>query len=351
MAAAGVTPLQIYKALLAAGASTIQAIGIMANSINESGLNPEATNPSDGNGGSYGFVQQNGGQYATLVTGNPVADLAAQIKVVAVNGGFAAASGTTPAQAAGNFASGYERCVGCQAGGAQYTSRVANAATVAGWVASGSWPTSAGSTATTAATSSSGTVLGGTTDPTCAFGIHAGAPGLSSLPIVGSAFQADLCFMHKSTVRHVVGGLLMLAGGGIALPGVLLLAAFSFRRSGAGHAAGGALETIGAGLAVVPGAEAAGLGLAAAGHTARRAGSSSGAAQSVERRRARRASEATQRQAQAASQQRQTAAQGAAARRAAGSPANQQRAAQGRAPVRQAARPVRAAPPPAVHHD
>jgi hypothetical protein len=350
--ASDVTPLQIYKALLAAGASTIQAIGIMANSINESGLNPEATNPADGNGGSYGFVQQNGGQYATLVTGNPVADLAAQIKVVAVNGGFAAASGTTPAQAAGNFASGYEKCVGCQAGGAQYNSRVANAATVAGWVASGSWPTSAGSpnAQTTAAAGSSGTVLGGTTDPTCAFGIHAGAPGLSSLPVIGSAFQADLCFMHKSTLRHVVGGLLMLAGGGLALPGVLLLAAFSFRRTGAGHAAGGALETLGAGLAVVPGAEAAGIAVAAAGHTARRAGSQSGASQSIERRRSRRAAEASQRQAQAATQQRQTAAQGAQARRAAGSPANQQRAVQGRAP-RMPARPVRAAPPAAVHHD
>jgi hypothetical protein len=289
--AAGVTPKQVYQALLAAGASTIQAIGIMANSINESGLDPESINHGDPNGGSYGFVQQNGGQYATLVTGNPVADLAAQIKVLATNGGIAAASGTTPAQAAGNFAAKYEVCQGCQPGGAQYNSRVANAATVAGWVASGSWPTSAGSPAaqTAAATSSGGSALGGTTDPACAFGIHAGAPGLSSLPLIGSAFQADLCFIHKSTVRHMAGGLLMLAGGAVGLPGVLLLAAFSFRRSGAGHAAGGALETIGAGLAVVPGAEAAGIAVASAGRTARRAGSEGGASESISRRQARRA--------------------------------------------------------------
>ena len=72
---AGVTPKQVYQALIGAGASTLQAIGIMANAINESGLNPESVNPNDPNGGSYGLIQQNGSQYRSLVTGNPPADL------------------------------------------------------------------------------------------------------------------------------------------------------------------------------------------------------------------------------------------------------------------------------------
>src|SRR5579862_298926 len=139
---AGVTPKQVYQALTAKGASTVQAIGIMANMIAESGIDPESVNKSDPNGGSYGLVQQNGSTYASLVTGNPVNDMNAQIQVIAQNGGFAAASGSTGALAAGNFAANYERCVGCQPGGAQYSARVANASTVEGWVTSGNWPAS-----------------------------------------------------------------------------------------------------------------------------------------------------------------------------------------------------------------
>ena len=149
---ASVTPKQIYTALTNAGASTVQAIGIMANGIAESGLNPEAVGDQ---GTSFGIRQQHGPQYASLVTGNPATDMAAQVRVVAQNGGFAAASGSSGSQAAGNFSANYERCTECQAGQSSYQQRVANAATVAAWVSSGAWPTSAGSA--TAAAAGSGT--------------------------------------------------------------------------------------------------------------------------------------------------------------------------------------------------
>lgn len=229
--AGGVTPRQIYQALISAGASTVQAIGIMANSINESGLNPESVNRQDPNGGSYGFVQQNGGQYAGLVTGNPAKDLGQQVRVVAQNGGFRAASGSSPAAAAGNFAANYERCVGCQPGGAQYNQRVANAAIVAGWVSSGKWPASAGSATGGGAgsnTSGSGTSTS-STSAACAWGFSIGGGGVGPVHIP----QADICFLKKTTIRHIVGGGLLAAGFVIGLPGVVIILAYGFRASGA----------------------------------------------------------------------------------------------------------------------
>lgn len=230
---AGVTPRQIYQALTGAGASTIQAVGIMANGIAESGLNPEAVGDQ---GTSFGLWQQHGAGYAGLVTGNPEADMAAQVKVVARNGGFAAASGSNAGEAAGNFAANYERCTTCQPGQASYNQRVANSATVAGWVASGKWPTSAGSASSAAGSSSAGGAATSTsaTDPGCAWGFSGlgGGVGPVHLP------QVNICLIKKSTLRHAAGGALMTAGGGVAMFGVILLAAFAFRASGAARTAG-----------------------------------------------------------------------------------------------------------------
>ncbi len=275
--AAGVTPKQVYQALTGAGASTIQAIGIMANAINESGLNPEAVGDQ---GTSFGFVQQHGPQYASLVTGNPQQDLTGQVKTVARNGGFAAAQGGNAGEAAGNFAANYEKCVGCQPGGAQYNQRVANAATVAGWVSSGKWPASAGSPAGAAGTGTP--AAGGSTASQCLIGF-AGA----SVPLLGTVGQQ--CFLSKSEARALIGGALMAGSAFTALVGLLIIAAAGFRDSGAGRAAGGALEGTGAALAFVPGAEGAGLAIGAAGASARRAGTSGASRQSLERRRQRRA--------------------------------------------------------------
>jgi hypothetical protein len=237
---ASVTPRQIYTALTNAGASTTQAIAIMANMLAESTLNPEAIGDQ---GTSFGLVQQHGPQYASLVTGNPAADMAAQVKVIAQNGGFSAASGSTPDVAAGNFSANYEQCTTCQAGQTgpvSWTARVANAAVVAGWVTSGNWPTSAGSASTAAAAS----------DPTCAFGFSYPklTPVNAVLSLVGKGQTAPICLLHKTTIRHVVGGLVMVAGGGVVLAGAIVLAASGFRGSGAQKA-------VGAVTAVVPGGQ------------------------------------------------------------------------------------------------
>lgn len=220
---ATVTPKQIYQALTAAGASTIQAIGIMANMIAESSLNPEAVGDQ---GTSFGLVQQHGMQYAGLVTGNPVADMNAQIKTLAQNGGIVAATGTTGAAAAGNFSANYERCTTCQPGQASYNARVANAATVAGWVSSGSWPASAGSATAGAAGAGGAGSTSNSTDPTCAWGFS------GSLVVT----SVNLCVVKKTTLRHVVGGGLLVAGGVVLLAGAAILAASAFRSSGAQRA-------------------------------------------------------------------------------------------------------------------
>jgi hypothetical protein len=139
-----VSVADIYHELTGAGASTVQALGIMANMINESGFNPEAVGDQ---GTSFGLVQQHG-NYSYLVTGNPQADMKRQITALKQLGGFAAASGNTPAEAAGNFAANYEKCKGCQPGGAQYNGRVANAATVVQYFKSGKWPNVGGGDST-----------------------------------------------------------------------------------------------------------------------------------------------------------------------------------------------------------
>lgn len=242
-----VAPKQVYDALTGAGASSTQALGIMANVINESGFDPEAVGDQ---GTSFGIVQQHGSQYAGLVTGNPAKDLAAQVKVIAMNGGFQAASGSTPAEAAGNFAANYERCVGCQPGGAQFNSRVGNAATVSGWASSGKWPQSAGSssggaqqaTLTSADTSLANECLVGIPNPA------------HSLPVIGGLFSSNLtCLFSKSEARALVGGLVMVASGTVALVGVLILAAYGLKKSGALEGAAKVASVLPAGRGVAAG--------------------------------------------------------------------------------------------------
>jgi hypothetical protein len=235
---ASVTPKQIYQALIAQGASTVQAIGIMSNMLAESGLNPEAVGDQ---GTSFGLVQQHGMQYASLVTGNPVKDMAAQIKVMAQNGGIAAAAGSTGAAAAGNFSANYERCTTCQPGQSSYNARVSNAATVAGWVSSGSWPTSAGSATAAAAGGGGAGGPNSSTDPTCAWGFS-GSILIKTI---------NVCVVKKTTIRHLVGGLVLAGGGVVFLVGAAILAASAFQRTGAARAVEQVVQvTPGAGRAV-----------------------------------------------------------------------------------------------------
>lgn len=248
-----VTPLEVYELLLNAGYSTVQAVGIMANAINESGIDPESVGDS---GTSFGFVQFHEPGYAgahTLVTGNPQADIRAQITYLAQHTTADQVAGATGAEVAGNFASRFEECVGCQPGQSQYNGRVANAARVLGWVSSNAWPQSAGG---------GGGGAGG--------GAGAGNGCLIEFP--GIAGLGSVCLFRTSWARALTGGALLAVAVPVGLVGAIILAAFGFRQTGAGRHVAGAAEAAGAGLAVVPGLQGAGAAVAAIGSAEARAG-------------------------------------------------------------------------------
>lgn len=235
-------PRDIYNELIKQGFSTNQAIGAMANGIAESGLNPE-TRVVDSNGYySNGIWQFNEASYpnsGSLVTGKCAADISAQVGLLRASISGQALAGASSAEVAGNFARYFERCATCQPGGQSYQQRVGNAATVSGWVASGKWPTSSAGLAGSASASSAQA-----SGPDCAFTFGGGSVAGIGLP--------SACLLKKSTIRHAAGGALMLAGGTVGMVGVLLLAAFAFRASGAARAV-----SAGLGVLPTPGAQAA----------------------------------------------------------------------------------------------
>jgi hypothetical protein len=123
----------IYNALRSGGASPIQAVGIIANAMNESSLDPEVRVRDTNGAFSNGLFQFNEASYpnsGSLVTGNRQNDIDAQVRYLIQVGGLRAASGSTPDMVAGNFAANFEKCTECAVGGAQYNSRVGNVPTV-----------------------------------------------------------------------------------------------------------------------------------------------------------------------------------------------------------------------------
>lgn len=192
----------------------------MGNMILESRLNPESAGMDSNGQMSYGLVQWNAGGYPnahSLVTGHPMADMVAQIRFLAQTGGFKAAAGSTPAQAAGNFAARYERCASCAPGGQQNTTRQSQAQTVAGWAQQGNWPASLGSASDTATLTAAQQAQGsaecawmvGGTFPVIPFGIY-------SQTITG-------CVLSKSQLRAGEGVALIVSGAQVMLFGILLL--------------------------------------------------------------------------------------------------------------------------------
>lgn len=230
----GVSPKDIWDALLAAGFSSVQAAGVMGNMISESSLNVESS-ARDSNGAmAYGLVSWNAASYpnaASLVTGNPQADLKRQVDFLASSGGRAAASGTTVRDTAGNFAARYERCQGCQPGGSQWTTRVAQAATVAGWAASGNWPSSKGDATTKATLTAAQAAEQGQAQKACAWSIGwGGIPDTSWLKRIfsfglagGNAGAFEACLLSKSQARAMAGFGLLGVGGVVMFGGVQLM--------------------------------------------------------------------------------------------------------------------------------
>lgn len=246
-----VTPKDIYDELIAAGASTDQALGIMGNMIHESGLNVETGaggKTIDNNGAPvYGLVSWNAASYpdaGSLVTGNPQKDLKAQVNYLAQTGGFGDATGNSPAESASNFAAKYERCQGCEAGGNQNQQRQASANTVAGWLTQGNWPASAGNAAQVAQASSGASVSG---KESCLWFLASLDP-LSSLPLIGRfAPNTSVCIISKPQARAVMGALLMAAGfvtmGGAVV--ILAVAAAPPKLKSAATTAAGAIPGVG----------------------------------------------------------------------------------------------------------
>jgi hypothetical protein len=81
-----------------------------------------------------------------------------------------------------------------------------------------------------------------------------------SIPVIGGLFSTNLtCLFTKPEARALAGGVIMLASGVVALTGVLILAAYGLKRSGA-------LDKVAkvAGVVPVPGAQAAAAGLRSA---------------------------------------------------------------------------------------
>lgn len=214
-------PRTIWQELEHAGASSVQAAGIMGNWLAESRLDPEAQ-ATDSNGYvSYGLAQWNSapGNYpnaASLVTGNPAADARAQIRYFFQTGGAAAASGSTPQEVASSVAANYERCQGCQSGGASNTARQANAATVAGWAGTGNWPASTGQASDTAALS---TAAQAQSSSRCLWQIGGGTLDL----LVYHQSLPSVCVFSKTQGRAVGAVGLMAAGAIVGGLGLALL--------------------------------------------------------------------------------------------------------------------------------
>ena len=169
----------IWDDLIAAGASPLQAAGIEGNIAQESGGNPESQVPdptgTDPSAWSHGLVMwndagagagisggangKNAGSWGQYITGNPTADIGAQIDYLVQHGALADATGTTPQDVALHFEQAFERAAPQYA---NLPNREDSAAMVANAAATGVWPTttSAAGTATgvwPATTSATGT--------------------------------------------------------------------------------------------------------------------------------------------------------------------------------------------------
>jgi hypothetical protein len=227
-----VTPKDIWDGLKKIGASAVSAAGIMGNMINESSLNVETGlggTVIDSNGYPvYGLVSWNAADYPTasqLVTGNPAADLRAQLDFLAQTGGLQAASGTTVAETASNFAANYERCQGCAAGGSQNASRVAQAQTVAGWAAAGNWPSSAGSASDTATLTAADSAAATAQQKQCLWSIsNAGVdPSIFGWHPVGSVGAFYWCLFDRAQARAWIGAGLLVGGILITAAGLAMM--------------------------------------------------------------------------------------------------------------------------------
>lgn len=220
----------IWQDLLAEGASSIQAAGIMGNMQNESAFDPEAIGDQ---GTSFGLVQQHGA-YSYLVTGNTQADLQRQLQNI--KGDIGLASGSSASEAGSSFAANFEKCVGCEVGGSQNVQRSQNAQAIFNAAQTGNWPQqSTGAAAQTTASTKACIPFFGI--PMCLPGVSSLIPGGSS---VGSDLGSSLVSGIVSSISKMFGGAikdilmrlgLILLGGIIIIIGIIVLARTSSNSS------------------------------------------------------------------------------------------------------------------------
>ena len=144
----------VWNDLIAAGASPVQAAGIMGNMLHETiNLDPELVAMDTNGAYSRGLVMWNdsgagaGVNWGQYITGNIPNDLAAQVNLIKSQGGFAKAAGATPYDAGVNFAHTFEACAECgYPGTSQLPLRGGSATTVYQVAQSGNWALGGGLT-------------------------------------------------------------------------------------------------------------------------------------------------------------------------------------------------------------
>jgi hypothetical protein len=259
---ASVTISQLYAALRSKGYSDAGAKGIIANAVYESGPATSAVTGSStldlgatGDAGcSHGLLQWNtcGGGYKSMAGASLTQNVAYITQTVPSS---CTRLGTASA-VAGCIAQNFERCQGCQPGGAQYNARTAVAGVLAKLNLGGG---SSGTGSGAAAGSGAGTGTGSTRTGTPAGGAIPAAqttaqtsPAPSSCACAWSWNLAIIhgCFVNKCQLRQVIGAGVLVAGAVISLAGLFLIMRGTAAGTAVGRAGSAGIDAMAGGLAI-----------------------------------------------------------------------------------------------------
>jgi len=238
------TPAQVYQYARGGGFSPADAVTMTAIAGAESGYNPQAHNPTPPDD-SYGLWQIN-------MLGAMGPQRRAQLGITS---NAALYDPATNARAAYMIFRGQGLRAWSTYTNGSYRANLPSAQSAA----KGSPGSIAPSAGTVSGTSGSPSVSGAAWSSSCAWGFD--------LPVVGQT-----CILTNGQLAVIKAGMFMGAAATLGIFGLLVLAAYGFKSSGAMKAAGSATKAVGAGVSLV--APAVGVPVAAAGEVAKRAGRS-----------------------------------------------------------------------------
>lgn len=232
-----------YRDLIAAGLSPGAAVGVVGNLIAESGVNPASVQAGGGPG--RGIAQWSvGARWATLQSWaaahsmDPMTldtQLAFLIYEARSTGVWGQLLGTSdPQQASKIFMTQYERPADQSAANAAYRASLGQAAVAGASTTGGAAPVSDVVNAATA-TASAGS------------GCAVGWPGITIpgvVPGVGGTSVGSFCLISQRQAQVILGGLLLTAGAVVGAVGLVVLAAYGFKASGAAGAVAGAATAV-----------------------------------------------------------------------------------------------------------